>query len=248
MEIARVILLVCLMLASAGAAMGAERGFYFGAVGGQTDYDFESPLNLFVLQPSVTIPVTSPSPQLPIGGAVYPAFGSAVQPLAWPPGADSESGAWGAVAGYRISRYAAIELNYLNLGSLKRNSTLMLGFPTPTGSIEIRHELETRGPALAALGLYPVTERFDLYARAGVFFADVEASSSLVSSTVQVVGGRSSVTFGSEALAWGGGAQFHWGQHWSVRLEFQRFENVGERNTEGEADIDLLSLGVLFRL
>ena len=45
MEIARVILLACLMLASVGAATGAERGFYFGAVGGQTNYDFESPLN-----------------------------------------------------------------------------------------------------------------------------------------------------------------------------------------------------------
>jgi hypothetical protein len=33
-----------------------------------------------------------------------------------------------------------------------------------------------------------------------------------------------------------------------VRLDFQRFHSVGEDAGAGEADIDLLTLGVLYRL
>ena len=62
------------------------------------------------------------------------------------------------------------------------------------------------------------------------------------------MGSSSSITFGSDSLLWGAGTQFNWGAHWSVRLDFQRFESVGEDNGAGEADIDLLSLGVIFRL
>ena len=244
MDIART-LLACVMLSGAVGASAADRGFYFGVLGGQADYEFEQqeffPVAGFVPSP----PVLRPPP----GGTPFPfppdlSFGVAtsfISPLSWPPDADHEAGAWGVVAGYRIFRYAAVELTYLDLGSLERTERLVLGFPPITSSVEIRNELATSGPAASALGILPISDYWEVYARAGVLFADMEATSS-------IMGSSSSITFGSDSLLWGAGTQFNWGAHWSVRLDFQRFENVGEDNGAGEADIDLLSLGVMFRL
>jgi opacity protein-like surface antigen len=243
MAIARTIL-ACLMLS--GAANAADQGFYFGVMGGQADYEFEEPdvfpVNGFFPGPPLTRPTPQPAPvPLPPGSIVRDVVAVAIlNPLSWPPEADHEAGTWGVFAGYRIFRYAAVELGYLDLGSLDRTQQVVLGFP-PVGSVEIHHELETSGPAVSALGILPITDSWEAYARAGVLFADMEATSSIMASS-------SSITFGSDSLLWGAGTQFNWGAHWSVRLDFQRFESVGEDNGPGEADIDLLSLGVLFRL
>jgi opacity protein-like surface antigen len=249
MEMARTVL-ACLMLTGAVAASAADHGFYFGVLGGRADYEFRQPdvfpVNAFFpgppligITPVIRPPGITPAPCPPgsIAGGVAVAF---ISPLSWPPDADHEAGAWGVVAGYRIFRYAAFELSYLDLGSLDRTQEVRLGFP-PVGSIEIHHELATSGPAASALGILPITESWEVYARAGVLFADMEATSS-------IMGSSNSITFGSDSLLWGGGTQFNWGAHWSVRLDFQRFEGVGEDNGPGEADVDLLSLGVLYRL
>lgn len=184
------------------------------------------------------MPVPLPPDSVVVGGSLAIDI---FNPLSWPPDADHEAGAWGVVAGYRIFRYAAVELSYLDLGSLERTEQLVLGFPPITSSVEIRNELATSGPAASALGILPIFDYWAVYARAGVLFADMEATSS-------IMGSSSSITFGSDSLLWGAGTQFNWGAHWSVRLDFQRFESVGEDNGAGEADIDLLSLGVIFRL
>ncbi|MGH8174737.1 MAG: outer membrane beta-barrel protein [Steroidobacter sp.] len=250
MEIARTVF-VCLLLSAAGTATAADQGFYFGVLGGRADYEFEQP-DFFPIGgvlpggsltrlPITPVPPTiSPfPPDVAFVGAIN--LRAVISPLSWPSDADHETSAWGIVAGYRIFRFAAVELNYLNLGTLKRQETLALGFPPFTSSVDIRHELETSGPSVSGLGILPVTDSWELYLRAGVLFADMEATSS-------IMGDSSSITFGSDSLLWGAGTQFNWGDHWSVRLDFQRFERVGEDNGVGEADIDLLSLGVIFRL
>jgi OmpA-OmpF porin, OOP family len=246
MQIARTIL-ACLMLSGAVAARAADQGFYFGVLGGQADYEFQQPEFVpaagFLPNPPLPTPGPRPAPvPFPPGSLVRDVAVVAIfNPLSWPPDADHEAGAWGVVAGYRIFRYAAVELSYLDLGSLERTEQFVFGIPPITSSLEIHQELDTSGPAASALGILPITDSWEVYARAGVLFADMEATSS-------IMGSSSSITFGSDSLLWGAGTQFNWGAHWSVRLDFQRFENVGENNGPGEADIDLLSLGVLFRL
>ena len=46
----------------------------------------------------------------------------------------------------------------------------------------------------------------------------------------------------------GVGTQYNFGDHWSVRLDLQRYQDVGEELASGEADIDNASVGVLYRL
>lgn len=233
-----VMALMCCMLGT--AAWGADSGFYFGVLGGISDYKFESPRVPNALQPEVSFTpdpswFTNPPPAVSapiIGGGV------AFLPVGWLPGDDSDGSAWGATAGYRIVRYAAVELNYLNLGTLKDAETIPV---FPVSSTELRKELETTGPTLSVLGTLPVVGGWSVYARVGVLFADMNLKTSIGVAT-------GDTSFASRNMLWGAGTQFDWGDHWSVRLDFQRFESVGEVFEAGEADIDLFTLGVLFRL
>jgi hypothetical protein len=86
-----------------------------------------------------------------------------------------------------------------------------------------------------------VAEKFDVYGRAGVYFADTVRTLSFGSTQNE----RAEST--EEAL-WGVGAQWRAFDRWSVRLDYHRFEDVGSSNRTGEADIELWSLGILFRI
>lgn len=240
MEFVRKIALCALLGAVSHSAAAADQGFYFGVIGGSANYEFENPQFIpaggMLPSPDVSF---RPPPFLSVGAPTAFVSVAMLWPT-WQPGDDDESTAWGVVAGYRIMRYAAVELNYLNLGTLKESETIPL-FPPGSGTLQFNRELETRGPSVSALGILPLLDQWSVYLRAGVLFADMEVSNSLG-------GSSSSITFGSDSFLWGAGTQFDWGKHWSVRLDFQRFESVGEENGSGEADIDLLSLGVIFRL
>jgi opacity protein-like surface antigen len=226
------------------SALAADSGFYFGVLGGGANYEFED-LRIPVATPSFggspsTVPPfgwLSDVPAAVISTDVY--SGTAFMPAGWLPGSDDESTSWGITAGYRIFRYAAVELNYLSLGTLEESETINI-YPPP-GTAQLHRELETTGPTLSVLGTLPIVGGWSVYARAGVLFADMNFKTGIGASS-------SDTSFASQNMLWGAGTQFDWGDHWSMRIDFQRFESVGELFEGGEADIDLLSLGVLFRI
>lgn len=247
MKVRRIVITAIALLVSS-AASAADPGFYFGLFGGRAKYDFDT-LEI----PRVTVPpggvLTTPgvpsfgtNPRIPLNPYTDVTFAIDVQPLLWYPSGDDKDTAWGALAGYRIARYAAVELSYVNLGTLEADDPAILSFnPVVFGTLH--RELQTRGPSVSVLGILPLSDNWELYLRAGVLFADLEVSFVAVDSIP-----GSSTTYGNEAGLWGGGVQFNWGEHWSARLDFQHFVEVGAKGREGEADIDLLSLGVLYRL
>lgn len=238
----------CALMLFANAAFGAEPGFYFGLSGGQAKYDFDAPPALAIFVPGGGFgsvpPIIGANPILnfpidPFDG--FFAVAGAAQPLFWSPADDDEASAWALTAGYRAGRYFAVEVSYLNLGKLEATDTLLLPPFGGGGSVTLHRELETSGPAFAAMGILPLSDNWELYLRAGIFFADSELSTSIGVSS-------SSTTFGSDATTLGAGAQFNWGAHWSARLEFQRLVDVGGGDFATDADVDHLSLGVLYRL
>jgi hypothetical protein len=248
------------MCFGAQASFAADQGFYFGLNAGQAKYDFQykpprviasavpsggffSPYN-----PSSTAytPAAAVSPAFTFRatGSITSAFPYAFSAVSldafWLPGRDDEANAFGGFVGYRIFPYAAVELAYTHLGTLHEYQPAIAITPT-ISTVAVESELETEGPALSLLALMPLTDRWDLYLRGGMLFADQKVSHSSVFP-------RQETTYGSDSLLFGAGTQFDFGAHWTVRLDFQRFDSVGEDNGIGDADIDVISLGVLFRL
>jgi len=229
-----------MLFAMALEAAAAERGFYFGALGGLADYEFEN---------WPVAPLVSTSPALgtlpPVIG-LPPAFsigaGVVFIPLSqWQERDDDRSDTWGILAGYRITRHVAVELNYLDLGKLKE-SEMFSSFPILTPVRFSDRSLETTGPAVSALGILPIGTAWSVYLRGGVFFAKTKLHS-------EYTGIRDfDITSDSDSLVWGLGTQYDFGAHWSVRADFQRFESVGELRETGRADVNVVTVGALFRL
>lgn len=242
---------VCgLLILSASAAHAADPGFYFGASAGQATYDFDlpAPIAAFgVLPPGVLPPVFAvpdptfvfrPAPPF-IGGAVATIVD--VRPLLWLPGDDDEGTGWSVTAGYRVNRYLAVEASYVNLGTLSATHNLAVPPILGGGTLTFQRELETAGPALTAFGMLPLSESWQLYARAGILFADTDL-------TTDFNGSSNSSSFDSDVTTLGAGAQYDWGGNWSARLEYQRSLDVGGNDVASDADVDAISLGFLYRL
>jgi opacity protein-like surface antigen len=239
---------VCgLFILAASAASAADRGFYFGASAGQATYDFDPPApTAFVIPDGLLLPVIVTAPTTPIfvppppGGPVFVGAINA-RPLLWLPGEDDEGTGWTLTAGYRINRYLAVEASYVNLGTLEANHTVSIPAVLGGGTLSFHRELETAGPALTAFGVLPLSDSWQLYARAGMLFADTDL-------TTAISGNSNTSSFDSDVTTLGAGAQFDWRGHWSARLEFQRSLDVGGDEVASEADVDSISLGFLYRL
>lgn len=241
---------VCgLFILAASAAHAADRGFYFGASGGQASYDFDqpspAPLITGVVPDAGFVPIvqfqnppvfTGPVTSVIVAGPVFRAV-----PLLWLPGDDDEGTAWSVTAGYRVNRYLAVEASYVNLGTLEATDRIGLPAVVGGGTLTFHRELETAGPALTAFGMLPLSASWQLYARAGILFADTDL-------TTGFNGNSGSTSFDSDVTTLGAGAQYDWGGHWSARLQFQRSLDVGGDDVASEADVDEISLGFLYRL
>ena len=241
---------VCgLVILSASAAHAADRGFYFGAAGGQSQYDFDRPeapvpvLGFAPILPPSVVATPNPifiAPAPVLGGAFVRAVD--VRPVLWLPGDDDEGTAWSFTAGYRINRYLAVEAGYVNLGTLSATHAIDLSPILGGGTLSFHRELETAGPTLTAFGMLPLSDSWQLYARAGMLFADTDLKTSLNGS------GALTSSVDSDATTLGAGAQYDWGGHWSARLEFQRTMDLGGDDVASDADVDSISLGFLYRL
>jgi OmpA-OmpF porin, OOP family len=158
---------------------------------------------------------------------------------------DEESTGWRGLAGYRFNRYLAAELEYLDFGSSEIHETYViddfLPFPAAPLTIEQDFLTDVSGPAVSALGKLPIGERFELFLRAGVLFAD---------SKVRMAQrfGPSSITYSDRVLIGGAGVDWNFAGRWSARLEYQRSKDIEPNLDIGESHVELLSLGVLFKL
>jgi hypothetical protein len=215
------------------ASLAADQGFYFGLSGGQAKYDFayERPRPVSVVSPNL-----GALPLFPAAGvaAIFVAF---PEPVFWLPGNDDKTNAFSGLIGYQIFPYVAVELTYADLGTLHEYQPA----GPFQGAIAVNSELETTALTVSALATIPLTQRWDVYLRGGAQFANQQVSHS-------GLGFNEQTTYGSDSLLFGVGTQWNFATHWTARLDFQRYDSVGKENGIGEADLDVWSLGVLFRL
>lgn len=154
---------------------------------------------------------------------------------------DDTGSAWSAQVGYRWGSHVAAEVSYVDFGKTQYRAE-------PAGLAQedsIRYL--NSGVTLAALGMLPLGERFDLYARGGASYVDTRTRFKIS----DPASGASLASVENKVHRWsavvGVGADWNIGQSFALRLDYQRFFDVGEKNATGQFDIDLLTLGVLFR-
>lgn len=146
---------------------------------------------------------------------------------------DEEGSMFKAYVGNQFTPNFGAEFGYLDLGSFGVEGT-----DSVLGTVDAN--VKGTGFFAAITGMMPLGE-FGLFGKAGLFRWDLDAD---VSSSV--FGSGSESDSGTDPF-FGVGAQVTIGQATALRLEWERFMDVGDEGSTGQSDVDVLSLGVVFK-
>ena len=131
--------------------------------------------------------------------------------------------------GLEVNEFISMEVGYGDLGTVD--------YSAPTG------KRETHGVTMQLLGTYALNPSVTLLARGGMNFLKTKVSGA--------VAGASGTAEDTD-IVWsaGLGAQYNFTQSVGLRLEWERFFEAGSpayNGGTGEADIDLVSAGVVYK-
>ena len=155
---------------------------------------------------------------------------------------DDKDTAWKVLIGYRFHPNFAAEMAYVEAGEFAQRTTLtsLNGTPIPPTPIEATFETKNTF-TVSGLGILPLGA-FSLYGKLGFYRTKIEVTAS--APTLGIVD-TESVT--SDGVLFGAGVGYDVTKNVTVRGEFERLKEVGDKDRIGESDADFLSIGVIFR-
>lgn len=137
--------------------------------------------------------------------------------------------------GYEFNRWFSLEGGYFNLGKMGYTAATL-----PGGTLE--GQIKVQGVNLDAVLNIPLTEKFSVFGRAGVIYADAKDT---FSGTGAVVVVNPSPSEKGTNYKYGGGLQYDFTKSFGMRAEYERYRINDAIGNKG--DIDLASIGLLFR-
>jgi hypothetical protein len=163
---------------------------------------------------------------------------------------DSEDSSYGFVVGWRMSDHLAFEGGYMDLGDVsyrQHNEGTYFSAADPpnpprAGTLQQNIDSGTSGIQLSALGILPLSYRWEVYAKGGVLISNSTESVFLANDLGQTT--RFRVTQSGFDLLAGAGISFSIADIYSVRLEYVRVFDAGDADTLDEADVDMAALNV----
>lgn len=141
---------------------------------------------------------------------------------------DDKDSAWKIFGGYQINRNFAVELGYADLGTIS------------VSALGQTFNLETTSWDLVGIGSFPIANQFSIYGKLGFHRSETEVGSAKDDGV---------------DLTFGAGVRYDFSRNLGVRAEWQRYSKVstpsatqgGVTLLSGEGDIDLLSVGVVWK-
>ena len=148
---------------------------------------------------------------------------------------DDKDTAWKLLGGYQFNRHLAIEAGYTDLGEVGVSGVL--------SGVSVRGTVEVTAFELMGVGSIPLMDRFSLYGKLGLYHAETKQNVTGSLGTVTVTDNDKEK---NTDLTFAFGARFDITRNLGVRAEWQRYLDVGGGEI-GEDDVDVLSVGLLFR-
>jgi len=140
---------------------------------------------------------------------------------------DDTDTAWKIYGGLEVNEYIQMEVGYADLGEAEVSGTT-------SGTAEVN------GMTIQVVGTYAFNPSFSLIGRGGMNILNLEVN--------ETTAGLSS-NEGDTDVAWslGLGAQYNLSKSVGLRAEWERYFDVGDADSTGEMDVDLISAGVVFK-
>jgi OOP family OmpA-OmpF porin len=224
---------ICGLLAVASMAVAGSasaEGLYFGLSGGLASFDLPSAAafdSYYV-----------PSVEAEFPGATLDDFTSDI---------DDTSVAFGFQLGYRWLPYFATEIGYVNFGEARYSADINLTDAVGSFSAPFSARITSSGVTVAALGILPLGQHFEIQGRVGLLFANTRVREK-VESTEELEGGRIEHRSSTQEVFAGIGGTWNINDDYSLRLEYQKYMDVGDdAEIPVEGDIDVINFSVLFR-
>lgn len=142
--------------------------------------------------------------------------------------------------GYRFNRYLGVEVGYADLGSFSATRNV-----TAPAAGSLKAETSVSGIFGQAVGLLPLSQRFSLLGTAGLYANEVKTD--VTSSGGVVLIGSRSASHSDVNLKLGVGAGYDFTDKFGVRLEWERFFDLGDDSVGGKSDVDLVTIGLVIR-
>ena len=177
---------------------------------------------------------------------VLAAFGGTNNGVAFDPSVvQKDHVMWSADIGYMASRNFGIEASYLHLGSLRYSSSGTEPSSGGSGTLATSANLDikSRGPAVAVLGVLPMSNFWEVDARVGVYAGKTTTAFATAIGTGTNSG---TVSKTSTSLLAGVGTALTLTSHCALRLDYMRIEHVKEEAFGRSFNVQLLTAGVVF--
>jgi opacity protein-like surface antigen len=216
-------------LCAAQPALAGETGFYVGADVGQMSVDIDKgDLDTFFID------------GLASEGLIFDGSSDV----------DDSDTTYGLTFGYQFMPYLAVEGQYLELGEAKYSASgdIFDTFTKETVAADIGMSMDSSGFALSVLGILPIQEVWEVYARLGMYFGDTEADFSVtLDDGFETITESMSESKSEEEFFYGIGGGYTFNETWNVRVEYTIFQDIGDEDLTGEADVDRFVIGLNYR-
>jgi OOP family OmpA-OmpF porin len=147
--------------------------------------------------------------------------------------------------GYRFMEYFAVELAYLNLGDATYKGNLSDNATTNPRSGAIKGTWSVDGVPLSLLGIWPISDQFDIFGRVGVFYGSVDLKARAKDSTGATIVSGSADDNTTEFFG-GAGADWNFTDNLTGRAEWQFMPSVGNDDT-GSGDFNNFIFSLIYR-
>lgn len=143
---------------------------------------------------------------------------------------------WKIFGGYDFNRNFAVEAGYVDLGEATLGGNV--------GAVAISANAKAKGWELLGVGTIPVTDQLGIYGKIGAFRWDVDVTATAALPPAFAI--ASAGATGTD-LTYGVGVKFDFTRNIGARLEWQRYDNLGDSATTGRENVNLFSAGVVVK-
>lgn len=156
--------------------------------------------------------------------------------------ADSASTPYQFFFGYRIMPYLATEVAYLDIGTVNYKGYLANSKSLATGNVAGSWNAD--GWPISLLGIYPINDTFEVFARAGLFMGNVKFHARAYDSTTTL--GKYNTSQNSNQFFGGAGVDAKFYDNWAARFEWQAMPSLGNNDT-GSGNFNNFIFSIMYR-